>query len=448
MENSDRKLRGSYGYCHGLILPSKKTELTFTAKNARLSSTEIVNMNSERDICQCSELGYSPDCPNAFYQGGQLLHTIGTESRLKPRIYGPSDDDVNDQAGLCKEPGASSATGLTNLRIARERIMSSDPGMPTPAPLRRTATIASSSSESEDLYDEVRNQFPAHLSTEVATRNRTGKGQLQNDSMMMEHHRKSLRKFESLNINGQTLTGLSIGGFVVDLSKAAQKASEVAPLPPSKLPIIFADDDMNFHHHFFQGLDILLGKDIVQEIVSVGKYYEKTELHLLPMIEEMIKVGYEKSDNEITIFTKKVMTSTFDIDSASGVEVRDKMLLVSANLWGFQYIECGMQMKEPDLKMWLQSCYSAYRMIWFNTFKSSGVPQFALDGVQTRYEHASGRKKGRSSIPEESVEDDLRKYREEISAAREDMHVASQERRRRKKHHKPESTIGSFFMGR
>jgi hypothetical protein len=31
--------------------------------------------------------------------------------------------------------------------------------------------------------------------------------------------------------------------------------------------------------------------------------------------------------------------------------------------------------------MWLANCYNYYRIIWFDTFKSSGVPNFAVEGV-------------------------------------------------------------------
>jgi hypothetical protein len=54
----------------------------------------------------------------------------------------------------------------------------------------------------------------------------------------------------------------------VDLSKAAQKASEITPLPPARLPIIFTDAEMNFHHHFFQGLEILFGRGNLNTFVS------------------------------------------------------------------------------------------------------------------------------------------------------------------------------------
>jgi hypothetical protein len=405
-------------------------------------------MNREQDKCQCSEYGYSPDCPNAFYQGGKILHTIEAESKLKPRLYtspsivsaGSSSDEVPELIGENELPDNDKRdqTGLM-----RSQILNSTQNHQI-APHKGVRLTE----DADDLYEGIRQTFPSHLSTDVAIRPRMGQGQLQYGDRMMEQNRKSLRKFEPLKVGEQSLTGMSIGGFVVDLSKAAQKASEVAPLPASKLPVIFVDDDMNFHHHFFQGLDILLGKDIVQEIVTADKYYDETDLHLLPMIEGMIKVGYERSDNEITVFTKKVLTSTFEINNDAGPDAADKMLIVAANLWGFQYIESGMQMKEPDLKMWLQNCHRFYRTIWFNTFKSAGVPQFALEGVQTRYEHGRGKKTPVTKPIQTSLtrEDYLR---EEQDSIHRDIVEESIRRSRRRRHRQPKSNgLSAFFQGR
>lgn len=398
-------------------------------------------MQSEQATCECSEHGYSPSCPNAFYQGGKILHAIESETKLKPRVYISSKEtDSNDSQ--------HALSGYDDEESEREKVMNSQVVSPITHSSQPVQPASLSSSGLDALYEEVRQNFPSHLSTEVAVRSKLGKGQLQNDDRMMEQNRKILRKYEPLNVGGQSLTGMSIGGFVVDLSRAAQKASEVAPLPPSKLPIIFADDDMNFHHHFFQGLDILLGKDIVQEIVSADKYYGQTELHLLPMIVEMIKAGYEKSDTEITVFTKKVLTSTFEVDPSSRQEVKDGILVVAANLWGFQYIESGMQMKEPDLKMWLQNCHRFYRTIWFNTFKSAGIPLFALDGVQTRYESPPGKKKAQQLQKEDCRRSESGEYRPEVPEHVSNEQTRSRHDRRRHRSRRQESSISNFFTGK
>jgi hypothetical protein len=223
-------------------------------------------------------------------------------------------------------------------------------------------------------HNRAREQFPQNFQT---------------DSDMMKGNRTTLKKFEALKIGDQSLTEMSIGGYQIDLTKAAQKAKEIAPLPPAKLPIIFKDGDMNFYHHFFQGLEMLIGRSTLVDLVNTNVYFNEGENLLYGLIEGMIKSGYERTDSDLTLFTKNVLTSTFSIDESLDNSLNGKHLIVDANLWGLQYIESGMQCKEADLKMWLSICYSYYRGLWFNTFKSAGIPSFALEGVQSRYEEKS-----------------------------------------------------------
>jgi hypothetical protein len=310
----------------------------------QFTSQSTMSEQSALNVCTCSKDGYSPECPKAFVQGGEILHALTGEQALKPRVYVGGDAEgssVSRDGGFEREEGM----------IIRK--------------LESMVTTDSRNYHDGDLEPRVR---------------------LGRDISMMERNRTNLRRFESLEVNGQSLTAMTIGGFVVDLSKAAQKASEVAPLPPSKLPVIFVDEEMNFYHHFFQGLEILLGRQVVTEIVKAGNYYSSNDGQLIAMIEKMIKVGYEQSDTEITVFTKKVITSTFETASQHGSSGTTNILIVAANLWGFQYIESGMQCKEADIGMWLSMCYNHYKTIWFNTFKSAGIPDFATQGVQTRYE--------------------------------------------------------------
>lgn len=314
-------------------------------------------MNPESNQCKCTNEGYSPDCPQAFLQGDRVLHTISGETRLKPRVY------TNEENGRT---------------ITQSSDESSDDELPKliPAPTRQAEGIVTGYTE---------NLYPKPLQSSQPMKTRFPESRFRNDHDMMQERRRTLRRFEALTIDGLSLTGMSIGGFAVDLSKAAQKASEVAPLPASKLPIIFVDEELNFYHHFFQGIEILLGQSTVNDIVSQEKYHEDSNISLFPMMLAMIQRGYEPSDNEITVFVKKVITSTFELPAQFGSTTAQDMLTVAANLWGFQYIESGMQCKEADLQMWLSACHSQYRIIWFNTFKSAGLPRFAMDGVQTRY---------------------------------------------------------------
>lgn len=204
-------------------------------------------------------------------------------------------------------------------------------------------------------------------------------------------NREVLKRFEPLRLGDKTLTDLSIGGFKVDLSKAAQKAAEVAPLPAAKLPKIFIDPELNFLHHFYQGMERLIGRDVVHNIVSKSEFETECELVLLPLIEDMMRAGYERKDNNLTVFVKSVLTSTFERDERAEPTEKHRGLTVVANLWGFRYIEYGIEMKEADLQMWLRVNYDEFRNRYFDSFKDSGVPAFVTEGVQRRYEKVQRR---------------------------------------------------------
>jgi len=428
----------------------KKNTRDFT--KIKFEDDHLVTMNSEMNACTCTNEGYSPECPQAFFQGGKILHALTGRDQLKPRIY------ENSSAPLPISDNAESK----DQQVQAQKPMFANTLTEAPMSTREAAyreylaqtSLSSESSMSsiESSYEQVERCFPSHLSTTAIPSARLGRGRLGDDSMMTEDNRKVLRKFEALQINGESLTGMSIGGYTVDLTKAAQKARDVAPLPPARLPIIFQDDDMNFFHHFFQGLDILMGSETVQKIVTSTKYYEQTTLQLLPLIEKMIKSGYERTDNEITVFAKKVLTSTFEVDEAHRDSDTSRVLIVAANLWGFQYIECGMQCREADLKMWLSICYNHYRTIWFNTFKSAGIPAFALDGVQTRYERPHGKSTLDSIEEMQNAPRELtlcniereKKY-EARDFLREHRDQQSVKSHKSKRHRKTESSFGQIF---
>jgi hypothetical protein len=196
----------------------------------------------------------------------------------------------------------------------------------------------------------------------------------------------SLDKFRALNINGVSLTEATIGGYRLDLEQIVVKAREVIPLPPVALPLIFCDTDLNFSHHFFQGLERIAGRAFILKLASSQKYYAK-ELPLFGrLIKQLIATGYQVGDDDLVVFVKRVISVTFTLLKGSESGETEDIFLVQTNFYGFQYIEGGMQCREQDLRMWLQSAYQHYRLTWFNVFKSSGVPDFALHGVQDRYE--------------------------------------------------------------
>jgi hypothetical protein len=308
--------------------------------------------------CDCSLSGYSLSCPHVRKHGTHAHHPFNRSD---------SKADMGD-----------TGIGWKPLKLAYDQA-SINMGEKYSHPSK-----ANDESDSGlDDEDHVREESDYH---KVGSSKISKKTTMMTGNSMMHEHRKLLRKFEPLHINGDSLNTLSIGGYAVDITKAAQKASEVVPLPAVRLPIIFQDDNLNFYHHFFQGLEIILGRDIVCDIVSEDLYYAGSGMRLTSMTEEMLKKGYEKTDTEVTVFTKRVMTSTFEIIESHNKYDKVTSFNVAANLWGFQYIESGMICKEPDLRMWMSMSYSQYKTSWFNAFKSAGVPSFAHHGVQSRYE--------------------------------------------------------------
>lgn len=376
-------------------------------------------MNDNQAKCICTPQGYSPECPETFYQGGRMLHAIEVELKPEPRIFAATKELIS------RKPLAIEDNELPNLIPGN----SGEPRVPDIA------------------YEDVENCFPENLSKRVVPTRINGRTEMVDSEALVESRRDVLRRFEALNISGKSLTDISIGGYTVDLTKAAQKASAVAPLPPAKLPKIYIDSDMNFLHHFFQGLERLVGREKILSIVNQERYYTTEDLVLLPLIEDIIKIGYERKDTNLTVFTKSVLSSTFECDEKAGSDQEERGLLVAANLWGFQYIECGMELKEADLRMWLSVSYSHFRTLYFNTFKDSGVPAFALEGVQTRYEAIFPRVKRSITEPVESQRYDDFTIEEPERRSHRHSDAVSRTSRRTRRSHRHEQTLGSILFG-
>lgn len=322
-------------------------------------------LNERSANCICTRNLYSVHCPDSFYQGGRILHVIGTGSTKEALKYVEVNQENSEHPPVSQKAITHPDTGTMRMR---QRVPSEG------------------SVSSDDQYDMIAGSVPKPLAPVRRQTIGSGNVEMMNADSLMTDNRANLRKFEALSIGGQSLTEISIGGFKVDMSKAAQKASIVAPLPPAKLPIIYVDHTMNFLHHFFQGLERLIGRDVLLNIVSKSKFFTGETLILLPLIEDIMRRGYERKDNNLTIFVKSVMSSTFELDERTEATDENRGLLVAANLWGFRYIECGIEMKEADLQMWLKSNYDSFHTLHFDTFKDSGVPAFVTEGVQTRYE--------------------------------------------------------------
>lgn len=318
----------------------------------------------QEDACTCTTEGYSPECPQVFVQGGQLLHTLQAETRLKPRMYvGP---------GVERQGIENNGPYLDNLRHDI-----------------RSYESSSESHEPERFIDAQLERLRLQNSDALGNKARQEpwkeeKRYISGEALRMGVN-GSLDRFKPLTLNGMTLTGATIGGYKLNVDALSKKAASILPLPPVALPLIFADLDLNFSHHFFQGLEIIAGRQFVIDLAETKRYYDNDTIVFSPLIKELSKIGYKDGDAELVIFVKRVISTTFDvlIDATPGKD--NDLFLVASNFYGFHYIENGMQCREQDLKMWLQSAYNQYRTQWFNAFKSSGIPDFALEGVQDRY---------------------------------------------------------------
>jgi hypothetical protein len=206
-----------------------------------------------------------------------------------------------------------------------------------------------------------------------------GKGDSANE--FLAANRTTLKKFEALHLNGKSINDYSIGGFKLDLGVTTKKVKELAPLPPNALPKIFIDDNLNFYHHFFKGMEMLLGGTKFQEITESRIHHEVITEDLPNSIIGFMEAGLCSGDSALTLLVKKVLSSTFEKSVISDEKSQKNVLKVETNLWGFRYIEPGMVLADADIRMWLANCYSYYRTIWFDTFKSSSVPAFAIEGV-------------------------------------------------------------------
>lgn len=328
--------------------------------------------NTEQQGCTCTQDGYSPDCPQVFSQGGELLHTLRDENRLKPRTYyglGKEGETIRLPLPSTLPDHGPINTDHNQGEITKER------GNPIdPTRLEKSDPFK---------YQQVESDIERSLEEMCS---QPGEQSFVTSHGLKCDQRGSLERFRPLTLGGISLTEAKIGGYQLNLEKTAEKAQEVVPLPPSFLPRIFRDPDLNFNHHFFQGVEKLAGRSFITRIVKAGTYSEKDKGKILPILKELISSGYKDSDTELTVFVKNVLSSTFETQPSRPHESHLDCFTVSANLWGFQYIEQGMQCRESDLKMWLHMAHTNYRMTWFNTFKSSGIPHFAVEGVQERYE--------------------------------------------------------------
>lgn len=319
---------------------------------------------SQRSPCICPDNGFAQTCPQAFVQGGQWLHIAAPlvqmerELKVEPRLFSTefeSQASKDAQRELENQISELKALVVEHRDYSRTHGEATQPDRPDVA------------NSWVNHHDSSSDEFMSSEDTQMKIRG-------------------SNEKFKPLTINGTTLTGATIGGYRLNMNDLAREAKAVLPLPPVFLPKIFRDDDLNFTHHFFQGLEMIGGRSFITDIASLGTYSRTDIPGLEKIIRQLVTEGYVAADADILTFVKRVVSSTFELGDDTKLPKGECLFLVKANLYGFQYIEPGMVCREPDLKMWLNLAHSQYKTSWFNTFKSSGVPTFALDGVQDRYD--------------------------------------------------------------
>jgi len=300
-----------------------------------------------------------------------LIHVITNETRLKPKIYSDRDEQVSNDNTV--------NNGDDVMQYLENEIKRAGPSSsiqkPDIAELREIALTGNV---------QIANSQQETLKTQRILQNRQQET-YETDFSLQEAQRPVLETFSPLRVNGRALTDVVIGGYRMDMDKVRDVVEEILPLPPAVLPRIFVDTKLNFFHCYFQGLEILAGRQFIVKILKEDSYSESDTSQLLPGLKTLINSGHRQGDTDLNTFVKRVLASTFEVVQISLPAGKVDGLVVIANLWGFPYIEAGMTCRESDVKMWLSMSYTEYKVTWFNSFKASGIPAFAIEGVQDRY---------------------------------------------------------------
>jgi len=357
----------------------------------------------QQSKCICTTQGYAPDCPQAFMQNGTLMHTLAGEHQLKPRCY-----DIPEPLQMAHSK-TDSGSAEDNLDMKDLSVNYDDNRIESGSPMHAQTdqhAIMRMPERSGFQIDSFRNRAETQADYTWAT-----------DTDMKQSNRQELPNFNPLQYQGKTMTEATIGGFRLNMDVAQKKVTEFVPLPPVCLPLIFVDKDLNFSHHFFQGMDILLGKKYMERVVTQEKYSEYDPKKILPALKQLIMSGAKPGDTELTMFVKRVLSGTFDTLPEASINPDQDELIVAVNMWGFQYLEPSMRCRDADLRMWLHMSHMKYKVCWFNAFKSSGIPKFALLGVQDRYESKGDEQLRGYSHGLSAVRDDFRPRRTRTESA-------------------------------
>ena len=330
-------------------------------------------------------------------QGGQLLHTLTGETQLKPRAYEASNGSGSSRDDILSDTISTFSKTMDYLSCE------SDDGN------------SGNAADVDQMIIGKLNPAP----------DRSMQSGFVPDDYLRADKGPSFERFSALSINGQKFTDFTIGGYGNDTRRTQKKIAEYVPLPAVDLPIIFNNKPLNFSHNFFQGLEMLLGRKYIKRLTNAQKYSSKDTDKLLPAIRKLIMAGAKDDDTNLTIFVKRVLSGTFSTVPRSSESDQEEFLIVEANLWGFDYIEGSMKLNDNELRMWLNVNYNAYRIAWFNSFKSSGLPHFALEGAQDRFEA-----KGDDALTREDLD---RVSHESKAAIRELTKLSEQQNRQMEK---------------
>lgn len=296
-----------------------------------------------------------------------------------------------------------------------------------------------SNTYSDEDESKIQRHVPLPLRDVSGRDHRAPGGNLVEDSHFRQVNREPMTKFESLRIGEGDLRSVSIGGYKIDMQLAAEKAREVVPLPPARLPRVFLDDTLNFYLHFFNGIYEVVRHDDLMDVINTDPSEGRDSDFIIKVIEDLLTTGYERSDTEALNLIKRILQSTFRVEKTKHRNSSiNSALFVEANLWGFPYIESTMTCKELDLRLWLQACYKLYETSWSSSFKSTMLPFFArkVGSSGSQSSHASSRQSMRV-IDEESSSEIADMLRDDATISSNSPH-----RRTRRRHSSRSSSDG------
>lgn len=338
-----------------------------------MSEVRPLNQND----CICRPTFTNPHCPQSVVHNGRIYHASPLTAEHVYRATPDVTTDESDGGGLMSKYNTETDNVLTPQPLQTRHTME-----PAQSPCKLRAITQGSESEGDG---ELVRRF-----SEVSTTQQMGR-QYMNAADAAGNRENSMQKFKPLVVNGQVFTDTTIGGYRLDQEAALDKIKSAIKRPPIALPLVFSDKMLNVYHHLIHGLECVLGREVLIGI-SAAKYYSARDEE--PIVEKLIEFMESKCDDaeeEMVEFAHQALNNTFDVVVVTRRKGSLPSLLVVANIYGFEYIEGGMRMRDPEVRMWISTMYASYRALWFSAFKSSGIPHFAIEGVQDRYEEDTKR---------------------------------------------------------